>query len=151
MSGIRVPDVLVATLAGLGVVTIVDALGSPVTALLVRSGMYEVNNVIAVLVSLVAAAVGAATAVVVHELRLAPGVARGPLQWLVVGLPTVLVLGVVAMIGSAFWGSVGPFLAAFGVQLVGLLVGAGSALVAGSVLRSRSAARTPAVPTAAPH
>ncbi|NCT89605.1 hypothetical protein GXB85_01355 [Cellulomonas sp. APG4] len=167
MSPLRGRDVLVATLAGLGVVTVVDALAVPFLALAVHAGAYGVNALVSSLVGIVAAGAGAATAVVVHELRLAPGAGSGPAQWLLVGLPTVLVLAVVAVVGTLAWGPLGSFgrgsftapaaewlgavLPVLGTQVVAVLVGAGAALGAGALCRSRSAARTAPGPSVAPH
>lgn len=160
-------DVVVATLAGLGVVTVVEALAVPLRALALHSGAYGLQTTVSVLAALVAAGAGAATAVAVHELRLAPGTAGGPVRWLLVGLPTVVVLAVVAVLATLAWGPfgavgrgafvaplsqwLGTLLPVLGTQVVAVLVGAGAALAAGAVCRSRTAARTAPGPSPTAH
>ena len=151
MTGVRVPDVLVATLAGLGVVTVVDTLAVPFTVMAVRAGAPDLNVVVQLLVSVASAALGSAVAVVVHELRLAPRTAGGPARWLLVGLPTVLVLAVLALVATVAWGSFASVLPVLAAQALAVLVGAGAALAAGAVVGSRSVSRTLPEPPAAAH
>ena len=145
-------ELVVGALAGLGAASLVLALVGQVAAALARGGDFRVIGAISAVGTLVAVVVGAATAVVV--LATVPGLAgRLPVgSRLAVAMPVVAVLLVEAVVPTLLLGDLAPFLAvqAGALVAVGLLLGAGAALVAGAVA-GRPAPRTASGPGASPH